>query len=282
MKSTIPIPVWTRAKFKAQEFLRDRCGIELRPPLRALGYEWHFVTHKTFIYLLSEVFDSDEYYFNTDSRQPLVLDCGANIGAATLYFKRLYPESRVICFEPFKLAYEALQKNVAVNSLTHVTTHNVALAASHGEANLFFNPKHLGSLSMSLVPGRIRGETAQVRTVPLSEFIDQPIDLLKMDIEGAEMIVLQEIAQSGKLKFVRQILLEYHHHIPDRPDEFSTVLRLLEENGFGYRLSAGVQSRRDIGAFQDILVHAYSRQLFEKGGSFYTSQRSLLAEKTTG
>jgi hypothetical protein len=45
--------------------------------------------------------------FKTDSRNPIIIDCGANIGVATIYFKRLYPDSRILSFEanPIRMHY---------------------------------------------------------------------------------------------------------------------------------------------------------------------------------
>src|SRR5262245_14445884 len=41
------------------------------------------------------IFLRNEYFFQTDKKKPLILDCGANIGLATLFFKQLYPDSEI-------------------------------------------------------------------------------------------------------------------------------------------------------------------------------------------
>lgn len=43
--------------------------------------------YKTLHYLFKEIFISNEYYFNPRTKEPIILDCGANIGMASLYFK---------------------------------------------------------------------------------------------------------------------------------------------------------------------------------------------------
>ena len=60
------------------------------------------------------------YPFRPVRARPLVIDCGANIGVATLYFKTVAPEARVIAFEPEPTAYELLRENVERNRLTDV------------------------------------------------------------------------------------------------------------------------------------------------------------------
>jgi FkbM family methyltransferase len=247
-------------RLRFQTFLRDRFGVEPKSPVRVSGYEIHFIRHRTLQFLLEEVWAAHEYYFEADCDRPLILDCGANIGAAVLYFKRLYPKARIIAFEPFGAAFEALAANVKANHLDDVTIYHALLAEKHGNGELFFNPDHLGSLSMSTRPDRIKGASQTVKAVPLSEYIDEPVDLLKMDIEGAELDVLRELAERGKLSFVKQMIIEYHHHILPDEDRLSQLLAILERHGFGYRIKGHYPTQWMRGQFQDLLVHAYSKQ----------------------
>lgn len=248
-------------RLRFQAFLRERFGIEPKSPVRVSGYEIHFIRHKTLQYLLEEVWGGQEYYFVAHGERPLILDCGANIGAAILYFKRLYPLARIVGFEPFGPAFEALVANVKANRLKDVTIHHALLAEKRGSGELFFNPAHLGSLSMSSRPDRIQGASQTVDAVPLSEYINEPVDLLKMDIEGAELDVLREVAQRGKLSLVKQMIIEYHHHIQPDEDRLSEFLRILEQHGFGYRIKGHYSPHQTRDQFQDLLVHAYSKQI---------------------
>lgn len=247
-------------RLRFQAFLRDRFGVEPKSPVRVSGYQIHFIRHKTLQFLLDEVWRAHEYYFEANSERPLILDCGANIGVAVLYFKRLYPNARIIAFEPFGPAFDALAANVNANHLDDVAIYHALLAEKHGDGELFFNPDHLGSLSMSVRPDRIKGASQSVKAVPLSEYIQESVDLLKMDIEGAELEVLREVAKRGKLSFVKQMIIEYHHHILPDEDRLSELLSILEQNGFGYRIKGHYPPQWTRGQFQDLLVHAYSKQ----------------------
>lgn len=211
------------------------------------------------LYLIKEVFDREVYYFRTSRDAPLVLDCGANIGVAALYIKRLYPHARIVCYEPFPEAFAALCANVESNGLRQIELHQLALAPTAGEAELHFDAEHLGSLSMSLRPERIRGASHVVETTRLSDAITGHVDLLKMDIEGVEFEVLAEAAERGKLRLVDQIIVEYHHHITETEDRLAGLLDLLEREGFGYRIRAKYRPRAEPTEFQDILLHAYRR-----------------------
>ena len=85
------------------------------------------------------------------------------------------------------------------------------------------------------------------------------VELLKLDVEGAENAVMRELARSGKLQNVRQIHLEYHHHIDADVDALSTMLTLLEDPGFGYQVSARSRRHGEPRIFQDIPIYGYRK-----------------------
>src|SRR5208282_715351 len=172
-------------------------------------------------FLFEEIFLRRDYEFVAPSERPLIVDCGSNIGVALLFFKRLYPKARVVAFEPSAATFGALERNVAANGLQDVELHNVALHEAAGELTLYEDPAHPGSGKNSLQAERAGGRPCVVDARPLSEFVCERVDFLKMDIEGAEEGVLAELAQSGRLKLVQQMVIEYHHHINPREDRLS-------------------------------------------------------------
>src|SRR5262249_17757715 len=103
------------------------------------------------------------------------------------------------------------------------------------------------------------GEKVKVAAHRLSSFIEKPVDLLKVDIEGAETIVLPELAKSGKLSLVKKMHLEYHHHISGSLDQLSSVLKLLEEFGFGYQIQSSPDPWGIERTFQDISIYCYQK-----------------------
>jgi Methyltransferase FkbM domain len=121
----------------------------------------------------------------------------------------------------------------------------------------------------SLVDGRAGTSTEGLETVQgvlLSEYIDGEIDFLKMDIEGAEVNVLREVAAAGKLELIRRLVIEYHHHIDPMADRLSEVLGLLERHGFSYQLKAKRLHVENPGAFQDIIIACTRRDLMTRTG----------------
>ena len=230
--------------------------------LSAVDLDFWFFTYSGFIYLFQEIFIRQDYVFLSRRPDPLIIDCGSNIGMSILYFKRRYPEARIVGFEPDHATFEMLQKNVAANCLSGVALHNSALADRAGTMDLYRDSKSADSLVMSLRKERspANDEAKKIQTVLLSDYINSEVDFLKLDIEGMETAVIEELAEKRKLALVREMIIEYHHHVPAGDDSLSRVLALLESSGFGYSIGAPhVSSIQDNRNMQDILLRAYRK-----------------------
>jgi FkbM family methyltransferase len=230
---------------------------------RIHGATMQVLDYAVFVNVFIEIFVRREYHFVPDSPSPTILDCGSNIGMSLLYFKTIWPDCRIVAFEPDDLAFRALQHNAAANHWNHVEMYNAALHSEDGEIDFFSDPALPGSLIMSMFQQRVSGASRKpitcrkVQALRLSSFVTGPVDLLKMDIEGTELAVLEELAQTGTLPEIKEIVLEYHHHLETRENKMARLLGLLEENGFGYQIHAPIARpfRRRI--FQDVLIYAY-------------------------
>lgn len=173
------------------------------------------------------IFERDIYNFTSNTDSPLIIDAGANIGLGVLYWKRKYPKSRIIAFEPSKKAYASLVKNVQENKLADVTCINKALSDKEGKQLFTTNEK----ISGSLIVEKNLESCYEVETIPLHKYLQQKVDLLKIDIEGAEKFIIEDIRNNiGNLD---HIFLEYHSFVND-PQYLSKYLQMFEENGFRY------------------------------------------------
>ena len=80
------------------------------------------------------------------------------------------------------------------------------------------------------------------------------------DIEGAEEMVLRDLADQGKLQLVTQIACEYHHHRNPNVDSMSRTLGILEQAEFGYHLNAyRPLYPNKLRYQQDVIIHAYRK-----------------------
>jgi FkbM family methyltransferase len=178
---------------------------------------------------------------------------------SVLFFKKLYPNARIVAFEPDPITFETLRHNVNQNGLSDVDLHQIAIGERAGTIELFRDASpDSSSLVMSTLRQRHAGPGVMV-PVRRSEFISSEIDLLKIDIEGAEDAVLSDLTSSGKLRQAKRLHLEYHHHIDASADKLSGMLRLIEENGFGYQLRADSQPWPSEATFQDISIYCYRK-----------------------
>jgi FkbM family methyltransferase len=224
------------------------------------GFRMRYLEAEWLRYLYREVFAEREYWFATDGARPVILDCGSNIGMSILFFKALYPDAEITAFEPAPWACAAIEETIRANDLRDVTLHNAALAETDGTLELFHDPSHPGSAAMSVYRERMPGEPVRVPAVRLSRHVTKPVDFLKLDVEGSELSVLRDLAASGAIAQVSQMVIEFHHHLSPTVDNLSECLAILEQQGFGYQLTSGrVYTPITRGQFQDVLVHAYRK-----------------------
>tara|TARA_B110000003_G_scaffold53562_1_gene53391 strand:- start:731 stop:1543 length:813 start_codon:yes stop_codon:yes gene_type:complete len=174
-----------------------------------------------------ELFVDNNYRFSSKSNEPVIYDCGANIGLSCLYFKKLYPKARITAFEADKNIADILSKNLKKNNIEDVVIFDSAVWIH--DSGIEFSIE--GSDGGSIQGG---GEKINVPSVRLKSFLDKSkfeIDLLKIDIEGAEYEVIKDCKQS--LNNVRNIVLEYHSW-NSSPQKLSEILAILEGNNFRY------------------------------------------------
>ena len=72
-----------------------------------------------------------------------------------------------------------------------------------------------------------------VEAIRLADYINQPIDLLKLDIEGAEFAVIQDLCETGKISHVKCFICEVHGRGHDK-SLLADMLKLLEKHGFSF------------------------------------------------
>jgi FkbM family methyltransferase len=213
-----------------------RARAKLPNPIDLIGYSVSYFQEEDLRYLFREILVEGDYLFRPETERPLIFDCGSNIGLSILFFKRLYPKARIIAFEPDPATFSMLKRNIETNRLDEVALNNFALSSEDGELTFHRSAEKSGSLMMSTSIERLRGDSTQVSAKRLSPLITSQVDLLKMDIEGAEHAVLPELAATGKLSLIKQMHIEYHHHIVANEDRLSGILKLLEDAGFGYQI----------------------------------------------
>jgi len=226
--------------------------------LSLLGYNVSYCLYDAFTYVFTDIFINNEYFFTTNNTRPVIIDCGSNIGLSVLYFKHLYPQATVLAFEPDADAFACLETNVKQNNLSDVSLHNKAVSREAGTIRFSYNAERPGAIT-STTENTQATTFRDVEAVTLSDYITGTVDFMKMDIEGAETDVFHELHDSDKLKFIQQIILEYHHHLGSKMDRLSEILGILERENFGYWLQADDKHQADKTGPQLIMIHAYQK-----------------------
>ncbi len=171
-----------------------------------------------------EIFEREVYRFQSSTDQPYILDCGANIGLSVLYFKQLYPNSRIVAFEPDETIFAVLTRNLKNQGCEQVELHCRAVWDSETTLNFVAEGADAGRLSRDGEPGN-----KVVRTARLRDYLNTRVSFLKIDIEGAETRVLQDCADL--LGNVDKLFVQYHS-FADASQTLHSLLGVLANAGF--------------------------------------------------
>lgn len=162
------------------------------------------------MFILYEVLAFESYRIGRDSIDPevvhTIIDCGANIGLTALYFAQRYPNARIISIEPDPTNFNLLQSNVAAEP--RIVPVHAALVGSETDSIYLSQDRPAWGNSTSRVPGRAAVKVAAVTLEELCKYHGLDcIDLLKVDIEGAEEELFSKPDFLPKVRFV---VIELH------------------------------------------------------------------------
>jgi FkbM family methyltransferase len=212
--------------------------------LNLFGSRFYYGNRGSLHGMFKEIFMEQNYYFEDTNAPITIVDCGSNMGMSLLYFRRKAPHATIIAFEPNPHTFAYLTKNIESNRLA-VTAHNVGLASSAGTAILYTDSEDLSSQSASLTKQLTTKkrtlEQVTIKLEPLSTYIKGNVDILKLDIEGAEGEVIEELKESGKLTFVQKIFIEYHYDGVHTNYPLGKLLSILESAQFKYVIESSIK-----------------------------------------
>lgn len=163
-----------------------------------------------------------------------ILDAGAHVGLAALFFLDRYRQARVTSIEANPTTAALLRKNLRRHA-DRVTIVAKALTTHEGHASFFVTPSNLTNVNAGLMDREEVEATVavEVECVDVARVIDGPFAFAKIDIEGAEYDVLMSERFSPAL--VGSMVVEFHD-IDRRREAFDKVLdTLIDERG--YRLA---------------------------------------------
>ena len=139
---------------------------------------------------------------------PRFLDVGANTGLFALRMKQLFPNSSVVCFEPFPPNFEQLKETIRLNALSNVTAVAKGVGGRSRSERLYIHQSNIGG--HSIFPDLASSRTyVDIQLVDLSaalqELEDGRCDMLKLDCEGAEKEIIESITADVARRILRII-----------------------------------------------------------------------------
>ncbi len=196
--------------------------------IHACGKHINYMSNEELIHSLQEIFIENIYKFNSNTKKPLIIDCGAHIGMSILYFKQQYPDSTVLAFEPDSNNFELLQKNIIEWSFDNVKLFQNPVWNSNDEITFQASGAMGGKIS-----GKSENSESNIRlkAVRLSEVLDKEVDFLKIDIEGVEYEVIKDCKH--KLHFVNNLFVEYHSTFEEQ-NKLTEILQIINDAGFKF------------------------------------------------
>ena len=177
---------------------------------------------------IQEFFVQERLKFTARNPDPVIIDCGSNVGVSVLYQRMHHSRARIMCFEPDPAVFACLEENLRMNGVTNVECRPEAVWV-HGEGVEFASEGADGG-SITVGAGKLV-PSVRLKTV-LERFPE--VDLLKIDIEGAETDVLLDAGDL--LKRVRFLYVEYHS-FQGAPQRLHQLLGVLSSQGFRYYIN---------------------------------------------
>ena len=189
------------------------------------------------MFLFREIFVGRCYTkdgFYTPGPGDTVLDLGGNVGFFALLIQHLARGARVHSFEPAAETRRRLERNVAVNGLQDVVSvYPYAVSDKAGTLSLKISDRAGNTSLFDRDDEGANSGVEEVNAVTLSEAIKmtgaEVFDLLKIDVEGAEVEVVNGAAADDWRKF-RRVIVEYHDNV--RPGCRDHVVDALTRGGF--------------------------------------------------
>lgn len=203
----------------------------------------HYRLNRGDIQSIREVLVEEHYRLPFDLDVRTAVDLGANIGLWSLWMHRHHALEKVIAVEPSRENAAVARRNFAANRIPGEV---IEAAAGPEDGRACFAARRESNLGSVVIGGAAASDCVEVLQVSVSGLMNQfpnGVDLVKMDIEGAEGALLAEGANAW-LRGVKALVVEWH---PDRCDP-AALLAAVQRQGFRH-FPANVHRQDNLSAF---------------------------------
>ncbi len=207
---------------------------------------------------LSDIYLNREYFKHPlyiPREGDVIVDCGAFVGLYSILVSKICKNNcRIIAIEPAPTTFKLLQENIKLNNVKNIKAFNVALANHEGRMEFLvpkvstavsgastFYQNHLNALNVRDY-FKITVNVTTLDNLINNEKLDH-VDILKVDVEGAEILVLEGAKNLLRNKKISKLIIEIHKTI----NEPCKIINII--NDFGYIIDAYL----DINKFKGML-----------------------------
>ena len=235
-----------------------KCGFQYKHNIWRHSSGLQFYHSKGIEFILHEIFIEKCYDFDCKA-QCIVFDFGMNRAIAALYFAQKNNVVKVFGYEPFLPTYEMAMASLKLNPdfSGKVETFSIGLSNKNEVQNIKFNEQFTGLMSTNNVSHNLEyGDKCTLQKVELrraSEIVRPIMEqhegfrvVLKIDTEGSEFDILQDLDDAELLGRIDVVMLEYHFKAPDEIED------RLRKNGFTILVSKMDNENDSIGIINAI------------------------------
>lgn len=159
-------------------------------------------------------------------KDDLIIDIGANLGSFSMYAAN--KGANVLSFEPDSYNFNYLLKNIKINNFENkIKAYNVAISDKPGTVKLSINDNHACNSIMDSDQYNTLDVTSTTIDIIINELKIQKINLIKIDVEGAEYIILPNISKESYKK-IEKIIGEYHLFKKETGFNFNLIRKVLK------------------------------------------------------
>jgi FkbM family methyltransferase len=181
--------------------------IALRVP--GISYPVYIRAKSSDEYTFRQIFVNKEYEFQYDGTPKTIIDAGANIGLAAIYFVNRYPKCKIICLEPETKNTVLLQKNIRM----YPSVSSLQCGLWNKSTHLKIKDNGLGNWGF-IVEETSADDPEAIQAVSLPDLMKnhnlEALEIVKMDIEGSEKEVLEAEDVHEWLSHCKILVVELH------------------------------------------------------------------------
>lgn len=187
-----------------------------------------------------------EYVHKTLSEKDVFIDVGANIGLVSLIASSKIKKGKIYSFEPSDIPRRTFQENIRLNNIKNIYLFDEVVSNKIG--NIYFSRESACEIDHIAFLNRDGLGIVRKKSVTIDQFVKQNklnnVDLLKIDVEGAEKYVFEGMINSLRNKIIKKIVFEVNPKCVNYGYQTSYTPELLKHYGYKiYELSKGGKTK---------------------------------------